>query len=676
MDELSTTHLGVTRGEGRYRPDIDGLRAIAVAAVIMFHANVPGWRGGFVGVDIFFVISGYLIASMIASQQARGTFSLSRFYENRLRRIGPALITMLSGSAMLAYAVLPPVELRRFGRDLGANVVFASNILQWRTFGYFATEAQSQPLLHTWSLGVEEQFYLLFPLAFVWLLSRHRTRACWIVLGAAVASIVLAIVVAESGRHEAAFFLLPTRAWQLLIGVVISLTPSRIVLSRTTREVASTVALLGIVVGIALCDALDPYPSPLIALPTVGAAILIGANRDEPTLVARLLGSRPLVSLGLISYSLYLWHWPLFVFVRYVPLALSAHGEDAAVIVLSVILAVLSWRYVERPFRRMEPRMPRRIAIGTCVIAAAVIAAVAGSTFFMEGFPGRYQRRDLTYLREMSTERDSLAVTCTRDRLIAVPLSGVCQLGPAHAISEDLLVWGDSHATALLTVLAEEASDRGVSGTLAWRAGCPPLVGAGVAGEQDHECAQFNRAIMRLVHSGRYRNAVIVARWSYITNGSRTWDPRARFLWTLELDGKVPQSAEDNNVFFERALRRTVFALRAAGLQVFLVQDVPHYRKDVPTLLANADRYGIATATIGLDTTTHRAQQRRALEVFRELARTSGAVIVDSALPLCESLRCIVTLDSQPLYVDRDHLSRFGAEQLRGVVRAMFDKFQ
>ncbi|MFM8875477.1 MAG: acyltransferase family protein, partial [Anaerolineae bacterium] len=305
----------------KYRADIDGLRGIAVIVVILFHAGFETFSGGFVGVDIFFVISGYLITTIILTELDKGHFSLVNFYERRVRRILPALVLVLTVSLIYAWFRLLPVDMEDFARSLVAVSTFSSNILFWQTSGYWETSSDIKPLLHTWSLAVEEQYYLIFPL-FLMFMWRFRKR--WI-FASFILVAILSLAVAQWGAYNkpsASFYLLPTRAWEIAIGAVLAfifLYKLKIVNNLISNTFLSNImAILGLTMigySVFFFDANTPFPSFYALVPTLGTGLIVFFSTSE-TITGRLLSTKPLVTIGLISYSAYLWHQPLFAFTR------------------------------------------------------------------------------------------------------------------------------------------------------------------------------------------------------------------------------------------------------------------------------------------------------------------------------------------------------------------------
>ncbi len=332
----------------RYRREIDGLRALAVLPVIFFHAGFRQFGGGFTGVDVFFVISGYLITSIILAETMAGSFSLLRFYERRARRILPALYLVMGTSVVAAWVFLAPFSGRDFYQSLAATALFSSNILfVIEAENYFALISEYKPLLHTWSLALEEQFYVVFPIFLVlaWRLGRRRAMA----LSAVLALVSLSAAQWGSMAWPAAtFYLLPTRGWELLIGALIALYLAgrdAVEVSPAVRRFGSLLGLLMIAYGVVAFDKATPYPSLYALAPTLGTALIILFATPQ-TEVGKLLGSKLLVGVGLVSYSAYLWHQPLFAFARHISMSEPGGVTLSGLAVLSFLLAYVSWRFV------------------------------------------------------------------------------------------------------------------------------------------------------------------------------------------------------------------------------------------------------------------------------------------------------------------------------------------
>ena len=440
----------------RYRPEIDGLRAIAVAAVILFHAGFSLFSGGFVGVDVFFVISGFLITSIIVEDLKTGRFSVLRFYERRARRILPALFTVMAACVPFAYRLLSPDDLKDFAQSLAAICLFASNVLFWGESGYFDTQAELKPLLHTWSLAVEEQFYVVFPLLLLvaWRLGRKFLLTLIGII--AVASLVTSIAEVRN-FPSAAFYLLPSRAWQLLVGALASFVADRwpsVALRQPSVRLAGEAIGWGgmamIVLSLFLFSEQTPFPGLNAVLPTLGTAlVLLGASGH--TSVGRMLAWKPLVGLGLISYSAYLWHQPLFAFTKHALLADLPTDLAVLLCAVTIVLACLSWRYIEQPFRN------RNVISRGAVFA---MSAAGMAAFVGLGFIGHQMSDQLTEVRLRSVEPALRSQFRTRESLVADRNAFVAQFLPAAGndfssdpVTRKILILGDSISEDLYSAL-------------------------------------------------------------------------------------------------------------------------------------------------------------------------------------------------------------------------------
>lgn len=450
-----------------YRREIDGLRAVAVLPVILFHAGIDVFYGGFVGVDVFFVISGYLITSIIISEYKAARFSLIDFYERRARRILPALFFVMGVSIPCAWALLMPSDMRSFAESLVGVVFFASNILFWRESGYFDAAAELKPLLHTWSLAVEEQYYLLFPL---FIMATWRLGRQWVV-GLLVITLLTSLAAAHWGAYNkpaATFFLLPTRAWELAIGALIAFHLSKGRMSAMAGALQEALSALGIgliLFAIFFYDDTTPFPSVFTLVPTIGAALVI-LYATPTTLVGRLLGSRALVGVGLISYSAYLWHQPLFTFVRYGISDALQSWQMLLLAAAALILAFFTRKYIELPFKkgRRFSRSQVFLFSGAC---AALFLILGGIGIYTKGFERHYKSARLSHEERLRYE---LIKWNTGKNLYNEMFDdGECRFWSqvldknalarfercAQKFDKALIVLGDSHAMNIYNILAK-----------------------------------------------------------------------------------------------------------------------------------------------------------------------------------------------------------------------------
>lgn len=371
----------------KYRREIDGLRAVAVVPVILFHAGFKTFQGGYVGVDIFFVISGFLITSILLDELQPGNFSITTFYNRRAKRILPALFVVMLSCLPFAYFWMLPSQLADFSESLIAVLFFVSNILFWQESGYFSAAADLQPMLHTWSLAVEAQYYLIFPIFLLLLWRLGRDRAFGGVIALTAASFILSEWISRS-EPSASFYLAPTRAWELLVGSICAFIS--VDHSRKPSNVLSAVGIILIVFAVFHFDEGTPYPSGYTIVPVTGAALII-LYGSSGTWVWRFLSKAPVVGVGLISYSAYLWHQPLFAFARIRSLTEPTQALMAVLSIASIFLGWATWKFVEQPFRkRGDPRLGNRWTVFTLGGAAAsAFIALGLSGHFGNGFSWR-----------------------------------------------------------------------------------------------------------------------------------------------------------------------------------------------------------------------------------------------------------------------------------------------
>ena len=650
-------------GGAAYRADIDGLRAVAVIAVILYHGGIPGMAGGFVGVDVFFVISGFLISSIIFRQLDQGRFSLAGFYERRIRRIAPALGVVLLACSAVAVPMLLPPDLLRYCRSLVATLLFGSNIYFWQTSGYFDTAAATKPLLHTWSLAIEEQFYLIFPLASL-VVARYWARGrARVFLGVLLISLT-ACVILTPRFPEAAFYMPVTRAWELLIGVMLSCRGMPAIGSRPLRAALSAAGLAAIVAAVLLFTPATPFPGAAALLPTVGTALVIAVNRADDPVAGRLLTLPPVVLAGRMSYSLYLWHWPVFVFFRQLGGREPRPLELVALIVLIFAVSAASWRFVEEPARRLRGGIPYRTLLRRLIAVAIVLTLVGAGGSASDGF-AFLQRPEVNRYLAGVRDGNPARARCFSPGIKLLERGDPCLLGP-H-VRPTFVVWGDSHANALMPVFAALADEERVGGIFTGASGCIPLLDVRRIDRRD-DCARLGDSVVALTGRRHLRDVILVAYWSVYTDGWEVAPPPPQPLIASATRGDTSSP----HTVFGRALARTVDALRAQGARVWIVEQVPTQPKEVPAWLATVAKHGGDPTVLGRTASEHRARQRFVAGTFRKLADGRSVRLVDPAEVLCASGRCLTSRDGRSLYIDYRHLSTFGAMQLRDFFRPMF----
>jgi peptidoglycan/LPS O-acetylase OafA/YrhL len=648
-----------------YRPDIDGLRAVAVLSVLSFHAGLPFVPGGYVGVDVFFVISGFLITSIIAREIDGGTFSFARFYARRARRILPALCVVVLATAIASTWLLLPSALAAFGRSVASVALSASNILFWYEDGYFATSSEYKPLLHTWSLSLEEQFYLLHPVLLV-VAHRIRPKARVFFIAAPLAA-SLGLSAWCTGRFDFAYYLLPARAWELLLGALVAVLPNLRLGSRIVRDGVGAVGLLLIAFSAVMFTNKTEFPGVAALLPCLGAALLIGAGGSGTHLAGRLLSLSPFVRVGKLSYSLYLWHWPLLVLPKYYLVRPLTLAESLLALAVALLLAELSVHFVEAPFRRAgggtSARSPTRpLVASACTLAA--IACAGGALSLTRGLPTRVSPEVLS-LEETQVQVDIPDPSCLPAHSLSdVPERPGCFLG-TRGKKPSFVLWGDSHSAALSRGLAHEAERAGRSGLLIALNGCPPLIGASMYWGKlpVFGCRNFSEHTVRLIEKAPdIETVVLVARWPvYVrgflpheTAGDIGADPLLGDGLSLDL------TDDERTAILERALAETAARLEKAGKRVILADPIPEIGQHVPTTLARLVRFH-QVSTLDLSFATYVARNHEILSAFEHLAQQGFVTRISPERLLCDDSYCHSRTGTVALYADDDHLSYAGA---------------
>jgi peptidoglycan/LPS O-acetylase OafA/YrhL len=639
-------------GPSSYRPDIDGLRAVAILAVVFYHYGFWQFPGGFVGVDVFFVISGFLITRLIGGSLERHRFSLREFYERRIRRIFPALFVMLVFASVVAAVLLFPSDFKAYAQSLIATAVFASNLEFWREAGYFDIASAQKPLLHLWSIAIEEQFYLLFPALMLFCRSR---RALQVSVGLLFVFSFAGSIWSVSNTPVAAFYLLPSRGWELLLGAALALDMVPAIRQQNAAELVAVAGAVLVCASVLLLQPWQPFPGLAALAPCLGAACIIHAG-SLPTRVTRLLSLRPVVFVGLISYSLYLWHWPVIVYARNLLGGDPGPVGTAALIALSGALAVLSWHFVEKPFRGLATVDWRHLFAGAgsaMALALGLGVAVASAN----GLPDRWQPEIRRILAE-ETNHEPRMDACFGLSADDVRSGRVCRFGSSHAEEPSFLLWGDSHADAILPAVQEVAAQRGRVGLFAGSDSCAPLLG--VTRSDALDCKAFNDAAMRVALQPEITEVILDARW-----GKNADQPASAGSSEIVLSDAVGSSfdvASRDGVFY-RGLERVIAALHAAGKQVVIVAPVPESAWSVPRKLArlrlSGDRRPLMRSL-----SSFLQRQGFVLSAIGKMRERYGVRVIYPHQILCATGTCHFALNDRPFYRDEHHLSVFGAMQL------------
>lgn len=645
--------------DSRYRPDIDGLRALAVIAVLFFHLSFNGFAGGFVGVDIFFVISGFLITQLIIRDIEAGSFSLLHFFERRIRRLVPALLAMLAASLAAGALLFLPMDWAKMARNAASAGAFLSNISYWLQIDYFDGDAQARALLHTWSLGVEEQFYLTFPL--VLLACARFGRIGLIRVTAGIAVLSFAASVWMTGVDQAgAFYLLPFRGWEFLLGSLFALGGHQPARSRLLRALAGIAGIALIGYSIFTFDDMTVFPGASALIPCIGTLLLLLAGADSPT--GKLFSIAPLTFLGRISYSVYLWHWPLIVFVNYQTIGRLSVWDNLGLAVVSILLGYLSWRFIEQPFRKAKPRETARTVFVRSGLATVAVCGIASLIYIAQGIPQRFPQQTVklaSYAASMNPEGDKC-----RDVTLQLAPDSTCTIG-SNADANTFL-WGDSHAGALFGAL-KIIADNGESTVYGATPQCPPLLNAGTS----LECLDGNRKRLDYAISHpEIETVILAARWSLYLDGRFTSAGEAENnngVPTLSgSDGEpIPLFSRAARLRFRDGLSTLVDTLLANGKHVVLVYPVPETGFDIPSTLALISIRGEDPAKFTTARDVYLERQSHALRILNGIGDHPMLTRVYPDSILCPGARCLTYAKGTPLYFDSHHLSIPGARLLR-----------
>ncbi|MBS0563973.1 MAG: acyltransferase [Proteobacteria bacterium] len=630
---------------------------LAVVPVVLYHAGLSGFGGGFVGVDVFFVISGFLITGILRREIEEGRFSIAGFYERRVRRILPALLALIAACLLAGYFVLLPLPFMDLAQSTLWTLAFASNAWFYRrTSDYFAPTANSEPLLHTWSLAVEEQFYIGFPILLWWVMSRRRNTLA--IIGALV-GLSFGLSLFMSVHNPAAnFYLAPTRIWELGIGAGLAFLPRLRPVSAALAEAAALAGVAALVFSVTFYTRKTAFPGAAALLPCLGAALVIWAGGERATVTGRCLSAPLPVGIGLISYSLYLWHWPILVLarLRFGTDNLSA-WETAGAVALALLMAWTSWRFIERPFRLRHGKRARRATVfATAAVAAIAVGLPSATVVIRSGLPGRLPENVQSYL-VAAAQKPSDADPCAN----AKPPARLCDIGQPGANDASVLLWGDSHAGALAHGLDLTLRRLGQSGALAYKLACPPMLGVErIDGGVVKGCAAFNDQVMaELTRRKDLRTVILYSRWTLSSEGRGEWP------WALLRpvgDETAAGGETENFTVFRDHFGRTIEAIVATGRRVVIIQGTPNFSFSPPESLVALQMIG-APAPVAPDATEIRERNSRTNQVI-EAATQLGHVVVLDPLPILCDPRCITELGGRPLYSDSDHLSYAGSDYL------------
>lgn len=640
-----------------YRKEIDGLRAIAVLPVILSHAGISWFSGGYVGVDIFFVISGYLITSIILEERKRNTFSIINFYERRARRILPALNVVLIFTTIAAYIFMPAISLKEYSQSLVSVTTFSSNVFFYMTSGYFSQISAEKPLLHTWSLAVEEQYYLFFPIMIVligllgekWLVSS--------VLLMATMSLIFAQVLLSSNAVDANYYLIFSRAWELFFGSIIAFISLRKLSAvRWKMELLSILGISMIAYSVVSFDSETPFPGFYTLVPVLGTCLII-VFADSKSFIGRILSHNVLVFVGLISYSLYLWHQPLFAFLRAKSIGEPSTHLFTVAIASTFILAFLTWKYIERPFRD-KVTFTRALIFQSSVASIAIFFSVGLAGHFYKGFASRF---------DMPSYADSIKFSPKREECHT---TGENYLRSSEACKYfgDSITWasfGDSHTIEPAYALAKRLESKNEGLVHLSFSGCAPafLFEVKVPG-----CTKWIKESLNYLENAKsVQNVLIGFRYSSFLHGDHVnyfpslpdINPEYQFA-----NLSRPLNATEARELYWTSLEAIISKLIAAGKNVYILYPIPELPVNIHKAITPFSVLG-KTTMLDLDRSISAQYYFRRNEfIIKKLDSLPYSENLHAIKPfeiLCSENYCPAVKGGTALYFDDDHLSVAGS---------------
>jgi peptidoglycan/LPS O-acetylase OafA/YrhL len=641
----------------KFRNDINGLRGLAVAAVVLYHFGIGGLQGGFAGVDIFFVISGYLMTEIILGRMQEKRFSVLEFYAGRAKRILPALATVCLALMAGGYFWLIPSDLQMLGEHAAAAISFISNLTFSGERGYFDAPMRETWLLHSWSLSVEWQFYIIYPLLLMgWVkyAKLSKRKFLWLFCFLAAISLLISMLTTPIKPNDA-FYLLPARVWEFMAGACLCLLP-------TPRKYAAGIEVLGMAAILAsffLFRDATPWPGYGALLPVLGAALVIFSARQQSWWT----GNAVFQALGKISYSVYLWHWPVYVGLVYFSV-IDGSGMRSAGVIASLLLGTLSYIFIETPTRKNTQKWSLARSAAVFVGMIAFVASLGLVLHFGKGFPARVSQE--IYATDLASKNKyKLENNCNFNRHTTVATA--CSIGKGEGTR--FIIWGDSHSGAISSAVAEAAHGRG----LLYLAFCPTIFNAEIGSIEKPHCARFNDMIFADIRKlPKDIPLIIVNRFSnYLArHDGETAQERYDLVYS---DADRAGNDQEKEALFKTRLTRTLCEI-AAARPVYVLKPIPEMGSDVPKTMARAGMTGHMATGISITTEQYAQRHRAALEALDAAGKTCGVKLLDPVPALCEHGQCRGSADGKPLYFDNNHLSESGNKKLVPVFAPVFNR--
>lgn len=669
-----------------YRADIDGLRSVAVLLVVLFHFGIGYFPGGYIGVDVFFVLSGFLISSLIFKDLDAKRFSFSTFYYRRIKRLAPVYFVVMASSCVAAYSIMLPSDFKEFGQSLFASAIYLSNILFYLESGYFDSASHIKPLLHTWSLSVEEQFYIVFPVLALFLFRFGRNVLVVTICFLTLTSLVFAQL--YLGKDQSAvFFLYPFRAWEMFLGSILALNVIPKPKRALSANLLSIIGLLVILVTSVVYDESTPFPGTSALFPCLATMALI-LSGSCGGIVNRALANPVPVFIGKLSYSMYLWHWPVYVFYNYYFQRTPDGVEPYLLLVLTFLLSYLSWRFVETPFRSNRIKSvskPLFMFISTFLF-----------TMLCLGFGMWIHTSDGAQSRLNEVERDFAKAAvlfeqtgkCQSYENSKLPGIRHCAIGDPYSAEKISVVWGDSHGGAYVAPF-RVGVDNSEHILIAWAGGCPPVVGIhkqeNFSNEaEDRACEEHATRVLAFIreNAARIKAVVIAGRWSYYLNGGGVGRDVSNQIQVRASEDDTFVSIEQQRVIFAGKLEYTLRELGGLGPALFFIEQPPEIENFHARTLAVKLKTGqqqLDEIEQGIAKTPREnvvARQVIALNLAEQLASEGVLTVLRTHERLCDERECSALLNGQPVYFDNNHLTASAKELVAPMFLPAFQKIK
>ncbi len=648
----------------QYRKEIDGLRAIAVFAVILYHAGYSSFGGGYIGVDIFFVISGYLITSIILRDISNKSFKLIEFYERRIRRIIPALFFVVFVVTVFSLAWLLPGQLRGYGKSLASIPLFSSNFIFFLEGGYFDVSANLKPLFHTWSLGIEEQFYLFYPF---FLLAIWRTNKKILVL---IFVLMVSLLISHwwsIAYPRAAYLLLPGRIWEFFVGGIVSIYGTSSFVKKTcsirgVSQIMSFVGLLLIAYAIFYFNKYTVFPGISALIPVVGTALVI-LFATENTFVAKFISNKIFVKIGLISYSLYLWHQPIFVFFRILYDKHPNELEKIFLISLTLVVSYATWKYIEKPFRN-GALFTKKVIVLSTALPSLFFLTLGSYVYATNGIGKFYSSSALIDLYRTKIITDVRCHANDRRSLKEIQLGEACKFGNKN-LTPEFAVLGDSHSSTLFKYLDESYSESGSFIGIS-NGNCPPLINDFILrGASSKDCAEINKASLDFIsRQDSIKKVVMFSEWSNYTEGYRIDSKLEKPVYFLaESRDDKANNVGDNASIFKKSLLKTISFLKKSGKEVIIVKSTPEFKEKVMDAIARNIIYKGGDELFTAPIISLRDYDKRNHKVEKIFSQISGVEFLDSKNIFCNEKECSsIDWSQNILYSDTNHLTYNGSK--------------